>query len=63
MGDNRKSNDEPRVQCEVCLKEIPKSAAHSAEALEAIVYFCGLDCYEEWAADQIVERTLEAGEP
>jgi hypothetical protein len=63
MADTRKLADEPLVSCEVCLKEIPKSGAQSAETSDYVVYFCGLDCYEEWAAARIKERTMEAGEP
>ena len=37
------------VECEVCLKEIPKSGAQSAEVRDYVVYFCGRECYEEWA--------------
>lgn len=51
------------VECEVCLKEIPKSEAQSAEVRDYVVYFCGLKCYEEWADEKIEERTREAGEP
>ena len=51
------------VQCEVCMKEIPTSVAQSAEANDYVVYFCGLECYEDWAAEQIREKTQEAGEP
>lgn len=56
-------NGAPRVPCEVCLKEIPKSAALSFEDQDYVLYFCGADCYAEWAADQREERTREAGEP
>jgi YHS domain-containing protein len=30
--------------------EIPPSEAHCAEAEDYVLYFCGLDCYREWAA-------------
>jgi YHS domain-containing protein len=48
---------EPRegtVACEVCLMEIPKSAALSHEASEYVYYFCGDDCFRKWqqAAEQ-----------
>jgi hypothetical protein len=36
------------VACEVCLKEVPESAAIIPEAVDYVVYFCGLDCYEKW---------------
>ena len=52
-----------RVACEVCQKEIPKSAAMSAEETDYVYYFYGPECYEQWSADQIAEKTLEAGEP
>lgn len=35
------------VTCEVCLKTIPKSLAHTKEAEDYFLYFCGLDCYHE----------------
>jgi hypothetical protein len=39
-----------KVKCEICLKEIPSSEAHCAEAEDYVLYFFGLDCYREWAA-------------
>jgi len=36
------------VKCEVCLKEVPVSAATVAEATDYFVNFCGLECYEKW---------------
>jgi hypothetical protein len=51
------------VPCEICRKEIPKSVALSAEDRDYVMYFCGVDCYEEWSTDQIREKTHEAGEP
>ena len=48
----RPKPEEPQtVPCEVCLKEIPRSEALSAEATEYVVHFCGLDCYRAWAAN------------
>jgi YHS domain-containing protein len=61
------TNPEPApaevVECEVCLKEIPRSAAQSAEVRDYVVYFCGPKCYEEWAEEQSEEHTRETGEP
>lgn len=42
--------NENSVVCEVCLKEIPISEAKSAEASEYVRYFCGLECYAKWLA-------------
>ena len=36
------------LSCEVCLKEIPVSEAKSEEAMDYVVYLCGLDCYQQW---------------
>ncbi len=63
MIETGKLTDVELVKCEVCLKEIPKSDAQSAEALDYVAYFCGLECYEEWEAAEMKERTQEAGEP
>lgn len=38
------------VACDVCLKEIPKSAAHSLEGPDYVYHFCGPACYEKWRA-------------
>lgn len=37
-----------QVPCEVCLKEIPVSEAKTAEAVDYVAYFCGLECYAKW---------------
>jgi len=38
------------LSCDLCLKEIPVSEAKSEEATDYVVYFCGLDCYQQWLA-------------
>lgn len=63
MVENPKLTGAPLVPCEVCEKEIPKSVALSADDEDRVVYFCGTDCYDEWSAEQIRQRTQEAGEP
>lgn len=40
--------DPQTVSCEVCFKEIPLSAARSAEVGDYVAYFCGIDCFVEW---------------
>lgn len=37
-----------QVSCEICMKEIPASEATIPEALDYVVHFCGLECYETW---------------
>jgi hypothetical protein len=48
MTDNNQPPAEAIVPCEVCLKEVPASAAKSEEAADYVHHFCGLDCYEKW---------------
>ena len=49
------------LPCAVCQKEIPKSVALSAEDQDYVLYFCGLECYESWAADKEAVTMQEAG--
>ena len=39
---------EKMVACDICLKEIPDSAAKSMEGADYIHHFCGLECYQKW---------------
>jgi uncharacterized protein (TIGR02246 family) len=40
------------VSCDICLKQVPASEAQSPEASDYVLYFCGLDCYEQWKQQQ-----------
>ncbi|MFZ5594553.1 MAG: DUF3330 domain-containing protein [Pseudomonadota bacterium] len=42
------AEQEGMLSCEVCLKEIPASAAKSCEAEDYVHYFCGAECFEKW---------------
>lgn len=46
--DTEKSSWEPRIQCEVCRKEVSQSLARSPEAQTYGLFFCGLECFEAW---------------
>jgi len=61
MVDKPNSTELELVPCAVCQKEIPKSVALSSEDQDYVLHFCGLDCYENWAADQMEVRMQEAG--
>lgn len=52
-----------RVACEICLKEVPISEATVPEAMDYVLYFCGLDCYEQWKrqSEQPAESVKEGG--
>ena len=38
------------VHCEACMTEVPLSVAKSAEGLDYVHFFCGLNCLEKWQA-------------
>ncbi|MDH5648305.1 MAG: DUF3330 domain-containing protein [Gammaproteobacteria bacterium] len=48
MAESEKQVESDKVECKVCLKEIPVSEARSDEALGYVIHFCGLECYEKW---------------
>ncbi len=52
MPDQVKLTEPDVVSCNVCLKEVPASEARSEEALDYVVHFCGLQCFEEWKKGQ-----------
>jgi hypothetical protein len=37
-----------RVACEICLREVPVSEAIIPEAVDYVIHFCGVDCFETW---------------
>ena len=39
------------VSCALCQHEIPLSETVVPEALDYVIYFCGLDCYDRWRAE------------
>ncbi len=48
MKENKPQVEDEKVECSVCLKEVPVSEAVNEEATDYVVHFCGLDCYEKW---------------
>lgn len=48
MADSDKTIENETVECEICLKEVPKSGAKSVETSEYVHHFCGVDCYAQW---------------
>ncbi len=48
MNSSDKPGEPEIIPCEVCLKEIPKSEATSAELDDYVAYLCGLNCYAKW---------------
>jgi len=52
-----KQNEQEKVACEVCLKEIPLSEAKSDEASDYVRHFCGLECYARWKEQEKKESS------
>lgn len=49
-----------RVACEICMREIPASVAHSHEGTDYVLYFCGNDCFDVWRhADETTDAEQE----
>ncbi len=40
------------VECAVCKKQIPASAAVSPEADDYVLHFCGGECRAQWEREQ-----------
>jgi hypothetical protein len=49
------------LSCQLCLKELPVSEVKSAEATDYVVYFCGLDCYQQCCGRLRNKATETAG--
>ncbi len=42
------TEEEPILECDVCMKEIPRSVGESLEGPDYVHHFCGAECYEQW---------------
>ncbi|MBI5658712.1 MAG: DUF3330 domain-containing protein [Nitrosomonadales bacterium] len=38
-----------KISCSMCRKEIPLSAALTPQGADYVGYFCGIECYDEFA--------------
>ena len=63
MAKRDKPLDLEQVTCAVCLKDVPRSEATVPEALDYVVYFCGLDCFETWKRQGARSDEAVAGPP
>ena len=48
MIDSTRPTEPDLVHCDICLSEIPASAAQTAEGDDYIAHFCGIECYKKW---------------
>jgi hypothetical protein len=53
------------VPCEVCLKEVPVALAHTFDAPDYVLYFCGLECLGKWEAQNGIGQPKpgQSGQP
>ena len=42
------SEEQGKISCHICKKEIPKAAALSAEGEEYVLHFCDISCLDYW---------------
>lgn len=45
---SRATPETETIACEVCMKEIPRSVAHSHEGPDYVLHFCGSGCFDRW---------------
>lgn len=43
-----KQTKSEHVECNICMKEVPRSEAQVDEASDYVAHFCGLDCFDKW---------------
>jgi YHS domain-containing protein len=46
-----KQSEKKPCECKNCCKQIPTSAALTAEGKDYVWHFCSKNCYEKWHAD------------
>ena len=51
--------NEAKVMCHVCGREVPRSAARTAEGRDYRYFFCGGGCEQRWSANQHVDRARD----
>lgn len=59
MTEQSDKTAEPFLHCDVCLKEIPGSAANSFEGPDYVYHFCGAECYARWEKQNQQDRGKE----
>jgi hypothetical protein len=48
------------ISCDVCLKEIPRSAAMTVEGADYVGEYCGLECYQKFLHEPHATATRES---
>ncbi len=50
------------IDCSICRREIPLSSVLTPEGAEYVGYFCGVECYEAFMADEQAAAPEQPGE-
>lgn len=58
---DRADAPEKKIPCEECQKQVPLSEAITSEAEDYVLYFCGVECFEQW--HKRAEKELEETSP
>jgi hypothetical protein len=48
MSEKMTPKEPDHVSCDLCMKEVPIDEANSFEAVDYVIHFCGLECFEKW---------------
>lgn len=51
------TEEQEKIACHVCRKEIPKSAALQAEGQDYVYYFCNTECLNYWKKNKEKDKT------
>jgi len=57
MRETNQLSSDNKVECEICLKEIPRSEATVDEVNDYVIYYCGLDCFHKWKQPEEEKKT------
>jgi hypothetical protein len=52
QGKGYKMNEEQKIACHICKKDIPKAAALHAEGEEYVLHFCNIECMDYWKKEK-----------
>ena len=56
MPEKMTPQEPEHVSCDICMKEVPTDEANSFEAVDYVVHFCGLECFEKWKQKKQSEK-------
>jgi hypothetical protein len=57
MADSNQQPENELLSCEVCISEVPASAAASEEASDYFYHFCGVECHQKWQEQQQTDES------